>query len=239
MLKVAICDDNEDFTKRIEEHTEHFSHENNIDVKVSRFISGPQLMLSYFYRKYDIIFLDITMPEMDGFETAERIRKIDSNVAIIFCSSFYNLQNLQKCVQVEAKDFLGKPVLYRKIELILNKVYNKKIINAEEKLMLKTQEGIIALQISDIIYMETENKAVVIHTANRNIVTYKKLYEFEKRLGDRLFYRCHQGYLVNLDYVERVQEDSLILKEKVTIPVSKSKKEELLKKMAKYVAYQL
>ena len=57
MLKVAICDDNEDFTKRIEEHTEHFSHENNIDVKVSRFISGPQLMLSYFYRKYDIIFL--------------------------------------------------------------------------------------------------------------------------------------------------------------------------------------
>lgn len=50
MLKVAICDDNEDFTKRIEEHTEHFSHENNIDVKVSRFISGPQLMLSYFYR---------------------------------------------------------------------------------------------------------------------------------------------------------------------------------------------
>lgn len=171
MLKVAICDDNEDFTKRIEEHTEHFSHENNIDVKVSRFISGPQLMLSYFYKKYDIIFLDITMPEMDGFETAERIRKIDSNVVIIFCSSFYNLPNLQKCVQVEAKDFLGKPVLYRKIELILNKVYNKKIINAEEKLMLKTQEGIIALQISDIIYMETENKAVVIHTANRNIVS--------------------------------------------------------------------
>ena len=57
MPKVAICDDNEDFTKRIEEHTEHFSHENNIDVKVSRFISGPQLMLSYFYKKYDIIFL--------------------------------------------------------------------------------------------------------------------------------------------------------------------------------------
>lgn len=50
MLKVAICDDNEDFTKRIEEHTEHFSHENNIDVKVSRFISGPQLMLSYFIK---------------------------------------------------------------------------------------------------------------------------------------------------------------------------------------------
>lgn len=180
MLKVAICDDNEDFTKRIEEHTEHFSHENNIDVKVSRFISGPQLMLSYFYRKYDIIFLDITMPEMDGFETAERIRKIDSNVVIIFCSSFYNLPNLQKCVQVEAKDFLGKPVLYRKIELILNKVYNKKIINAEEKLMLKTQEGIIALQISDIIYMETENKAVVIHTANRNIVTYKNYMNLRK-----------------------------------------------------------
>lgn len=46
--------------------------------------------------------------------------------------------------------------------------------------MLKTQEGIIALQISDIIYMETENKAVVIHTANRNIVTYKNYMNLRK-----------------------------------------------------------
>ena len=109
MLKVAICDDNEDFTKRIEEHTEHFSHENNIDVKVSRFISGPQLMLSYFYKKYDIIFLDITMPEMDGITAVKEIKKIDPNAKIIMCSAMGQQAMVIEAIQCGARDFIVKP----------------------------------------------------------------------------------------------------------------------------------
>ena len=148
---------------------------------------------------------------------------------------------MQQCLEVEAVDFLKKPISYKKIQHILNTAYHKKLINASEKLMLKTQDGIIALQISDILYLKTENKSVVIHTVGRNIVTHKKLYDFEKILDHNLFYRCHQGYIVNLDYVEKIQDDYLVLvgNSIVYVPISKSRKDILHKKIAKFVIFQL
>lgn len=226
MLKVAICDNNKDFINKMESYLRRFTDENAIMVKADHFFSGQELMMTFIRKKYDLIFLDIKMPEMDGFETAERIRKLDDGVRIVFCSTFYNVPNIQRCIEIGAKDFLKKPISFRKVEQHLNKVYNKKMISSEEKLMLKTQEGIAALQISDISYLETDKKAVVIHTEKNNFVTYQKLYEFERKLGDRLFCRCHSGFIVNLDYVERIKDDNLYLsgKDQIVIPISKSKK---------------
>lgn len=54
------------------------------------------------------------MPELDGFETAERIRSIDENVVIVFCTSFYTISNAGKGFEVDAEDFLSKPLLYKR-----------------------------------------------------------------------------------------------------------------------------
>ena len=241
MLKVAICDDNEEFINKIEIYLHRFADENSIKVKINHFFSGQELMATFIRKKYDLIFLDIKMPEMDGFETAERIRKKDDEISLVFCSTFYSVPNVQKCIEVGAKDFLKKPISYKKVEQHLNKVYNRKLISSEEKLMLKTQDGITALQISDISYLETDKKAVVIHTEKNDFVTYHKLYEFERKLGDKLFCRCHSGFLVNLDYVERIKNNRIYLSgnEQIEIPISKSKKENVLRKMAKYIMNQM
>ena len=58
------------------------------------------------------------MPEMDGFETAEEIRKSDTDVSIVFCTSYYTITNAGKGFEVAAEDFLSKPLLYRKVENI-------------------------------------------------------------------------------------------------------------------------
>lgn len=110
MLKVAICDDVIEYIKKIELHIEKFGKENSIEVKISSFVSGEHLMLTFVLKKYDIVFLDISMPEMNGFETAKRIREIDKNVVIVFCTSYYTIANAQQGYEVEAKDFLKKPV---------------------------------------------------------------------------------------------------------------------------------
>lgn len=240
MLKVAICDDNEDFINKMESYLRRFANENTIKLKVNHFFYGQELVMTFIRKKYDIIFLDVKMPEMDGFETAEKIRKKDDEVSLVFCSMFYSVPNVQKCIELGAKDFLKKPVSYKKVEQHLNKVYNRKLISSEEKLMLKTQDGIAALQISDISYLETDKKAVVIHTEKNNFVTYHKLYEFERKLGDKLFCRCHNGFLVNLDYVERIKDNRIYLsgKDQIVIPISKSRKENVLQKMAKYIMTQ-
>lgn len=225
----------------MESYIKRYSDENHIDVKITSYVSGSQLLLNYQKRKFDIIFLDISLPEMDGFEIAEKIRKLDQEITIIFCTSYYTISNASKGFAVEAEDFLAKPMLYKKIEKILNKAYGKKLVNAEEKLIVKCQNGIYTLQLSDIIYLETSNKTVLLHTVKGDFVCYQKIRELEERLSDKLFYRCHNCYVVNMDYIETIRGDTVVLTkgERDSIPISKYRKDGLLKALAMYVGEKL
>lgn len=235
MLKIAICDDIKEYIKKMEIYIEKYRAENLIDVKICSYINGGRLVQTYTKKKYDIIFLDISMPKMDGFEVAGKIREMDRDVTIIFCTSFYSTVNAQRAYDVEAKDFLKKPVTYKKIVAILDKVYKRKLINAEEKFVLKIQEGVFSIQLSDIVYLETKDKAVILHTVQRDFVTYQTMQEFENKFGDDLFFRCHTSYLVNMDYIEAMRDTDLVLldKNKTIIPFSKYNRKELLKHLAK------
>lgn len=241
MLKVALCDDVIEYNKKMETYIKRYSDENHIDVKITSYSSGPQLLLHYQKRKFDIIFLDIAIPEMDGFEIAKKIREKDQEIIIIFCTSYYTISNASRGFEVEAEDFLAKPMLYKKIEKILNKAYGKKLVKAEEKLIVKCQNGIYTLQLSDIIYLETSNKTVLLHTVKGDFICYQKIRDLEERLSDKLFYRCHNCYLVNMDYIESVRGDTVVLTRgtRNTIPISKYRKDGLLKALALYVGGKL
>ena len=169
---MALCDDIIDYNKKMESYIEKYGNENHVEVKITSYGSGSQLLLNYQKRKFDVIFLDVSMPEMDGFETAEEIRKSDTDVSIVFCTSYYTITNAGKGFEVAAEDFLSKPLLYRKVENILNKIYKKKLLNAEEKLFLKCHDGLITLQLSDIIYIQTEIiERIPPHLSSINVMT--------------------------------------------------------------------
>lgn len=243
LIKVGLCDDIIDFNKKMENHLERYGEKNNLEVKSISYGSGSQLLLNFQKGKFDIIFLDVSMPELDGFETAERIRRMDENVSIVFCTSYYTISNAGKGFEVAAEDFLAKPLFYKKIENILDKVYQRKLVRAEEKLFLKCQDGLITLQISDIIYIQTRNKLSILHTTSGEVQSNQRVGELEKRLSKKLFFRCHNSYIVNFDYVEGFQNDNVFIKYKnqkiKEIPVSKYKKEEFMKTFAIYVGNQL
>lgn len=228
-----------EYNKKIADYIEQYGEKNHIEVKTTSYISGAQLLLNYKKRKFDIIFVDVSMPGINGFETAEEIRRIDQEVSIVFCTSYYTISNASKGFAVEAEDFLAKPLLYKKIQKVLDKVYKKKLVKAEEKLFLKCQDGLITVQLSDIIYIKTKDKILLLHTTDGEIQINQKIGELEKRLSDKLFYRCHNSYLVNFDYVEGLQHDKVQVKDRnhqiKNIPISKYRKEEFLKALAEYI----
>ena len=110
-------------------------------------------------------------------------------------------------------------------------------------MFLKCHDGLITLQLSDIIYLQTKNKTLVLHTINGTIKTTQRICDLEKRLSQKMFCRCHNSFMVNLDYVEGVHKDNVLLKSSgqdlKLIPVSKYKKKEFLKALARYVGNQL
>ena len=95
--------------KKVESYIEKYGNENHVeDQNLLRMESGSQLLLNYQKRKFDVIFLDVSMPEMDGFETAEEIRKSDTDVSIVFCTSYYTITNAGKGFEVAAEEFFIK-----------------------------------------------------------------------------------------------------------------------------------
>ena len=112
---------------------------------------------------------------------------------LMFQSFFFVLLIIQSLMQGKAlklrqKIFLSKPLLYRKVENILNKIYKKKLLNAEEKLFLKCHDGLITLQLSDIIYIQTENKLLILHTIHGDVQSSQRMSELEKRLSKSNFF---------------------------------------------------
>ena len=110
-------------------------------------------------------------------------------------------------------------------------------------MFLKCQDGLITLQISDIIYIQTRNKVLILHTIFGDVQSNQRMVELEKRLSKKLFFRCHNSYIVNFDYVEGFQNENVLVKYKNEqvreIPVSKYKKEEFMKALARYVGNRL
>ena len=243
MIKIALCDDIVECSKKIEKDIRRYGKEKNRKVKIDLYDSGGRLLLNLQRKKYDLMFLDVFMPKMDGFEIAKKVREIDSDIVIVFCTSYYTIANATKGYAVEAEDFLSRPILYKKIEKILNKVYEKKLIDKEDKLFLKCQDGLITIRISDIIYIQTEIKSVVLYTINDRIKCNQKLGELESRLREKQFYRCHNSYIVNLDYVERLKDNDVLVKDSAEhlkpIPVSKYKRIGFLNALAQYMGNQI
>ncbi|SHO49122.1 LytR/AlgR family response regulator transcription factor [Anaerocolumna xylanovorans] len=235
MLKIAICDDIKEYNKNMEKYIMRYGQENHVEVKIQSYCSGEYLLMFYHKKKYDIIFLDFEMPEMNGLEVAKKIREIDNQVSLIFCTAYFTLPNIQSGYDVEATDFLKKPVFYKKLETILSNIYHRKLTNKEEKLVIKNKDGIFTIQISDIIFIETINKNILIHTTKEKIYCYKKMYDFENILVNQRFYRCHNSYLLNLDYIDKLTDSSAILTTGHIVSVSKYKRKQLIKKIAEFL----
>jgi len=128
MIRVAIVEDNPADRMQIEQHTRRFFAENEEAVQIYTFGNGIDF-LEHYRAHYDVIFLDIEMPLMDGMETAEKIRKLDPYVILIFVTNMSQLA--LKAYEVNAYDFIVKPMVYSAFDFKMRKV--KRIFGQTEK----------------------------------------------------------------------------------------------------------
>ncbi|MCI6241785.1 MAG: LytTR family DNA-binding domain-containing protein [Agathobacter sp.] len=232
MLQVAICDDQEIFVKKIRSIVDEYFGKSSVEYKVDVFLSGKEFAdLKEKLTKYDIVFLDINMDELDGIQTAEILRKYNSGAYLVFITAFinYTLQGYKVgAIRYILKDYNNmKPDILEALDTI-----SEKMNLMDFKVTYNFVEaGEVEISVKDIIYIENELHKVRFHILknNQNIILelYKKLSDVEEDLPPEDFVRTHQSYLVNNMYIENLKryEISLISGEK--IPVSKSRYKEV------------
>jgi len=201
-------------------------------------------------RKYspDIVFLDVEMPKMNGFEMLEQLPQV--NFEIIFTTSYD--QYALKAIRFSAIDYLLKPVdeeelrtaiqkviqrsqkpITQQLEILLQKIHQPSTpIN---KIAMPTMEGLQMIPVDSIISCASDSNYTILQLKNsKKLIVSRTLKEIEELLEEHSFLRVHRCYLANMNEVEKYVKGEggyLVMSDGTTIDVARNKKEVLLKKL--------
>ena len=203
MIRVAIVEDEAAVREQLAGYVQRCTRQYGTLFEVTMFTDGLEILEEY-RPVYDIIFLDVEMPQLDGMETARRIRAMDSEVQLIFITNM--AQYAIKGYAVGALDYVLKPVPYFAFSQQLRKAEEQLRRRARHYLALPVEGGMRRLDSSLIYYLESEGHRVHFYTEEGDFVAAGTLKAFEEKLAERPFARCNSGYLVNLAQVKSVQQ---------------------------------
>lgn len=231
MIQIAIVEDDVNYQKQLTGYLRQYEEEYGAQFHISVFSDGIDILDANF-GTIDIILMDIQMRNMDGMKTAELIRANDKNVIIIFITNLaqYALQGYK----VEALDYVLKPVQYFAFAQILQKAVKKIKESKADYLCVMQNNNMVRLNVDFITYIESHDHNVIFHEKERTVVVRDTLKNVEQKLEGFPFARCNNCYLVNLAYVESVDENGVKVAED-TLQISRSKRRIFMEALAAYV----
>lgn len=230
MYKLAICDDSIQDVKYLERLFSKYEEKENFSV--SLFFSGADLLRNHSKDVFDIVLLDVTMPNNNGLEVGKALHNVSPQTIIIFVTSYP--QYAIDAYDCEAFHYLLKPCDEEKLHQLITKAISKLKITKEYHL-IKTQKKIFKLKISDIYYIECCRKHIIYHTKNESFDTVGTLSETYDLLKEYGFFQVHQGYLVNFEKIKFFSKSDIVLDNDRTVMMSVRKKKETLIAYSQYL----
>lgn len=224
MLHIAICDDEQIIMEQLKKLLETCRP----DCMVTMHPCGEGLLDAF--DQYDLIFLDIEMPQTSGMELAAKLKELQYEGEVIFLTSYTNY--MQDAFKVRAFRYLQKPIREDQLE--------EALCAAEEELqqqyLVLTGEKVIRIKIRDILYLEAVHNETYIVTKTGELVVRLPMREIYEMLDPAEFIQTHKSYVVALRAIRYVGNQEVVLQElQPRIPLSRRRQQEVKKAFMDYI----
>lgn len=228
MIRIAVCDDEQEFHGVLSSAIEKYMEANDLEYEIDYYTSGRGLLnLMGEIEKYTIIFLDVSMEEIDGISLALKIRERGYNGFIVFVTAYldYSIEgykvNAIRYILKSSRNF--ELSMKECMDAIVNKMYRDR---KNEFMTFRFMESEKSLRVNDIIYLESNLHMIIYYVNDGKYVKYHqkgKLNEKEKILREFGFVRIHQSFLVNMKHILDIKGNRVNLDTgaQLTIPRSK------------------
>ena len=226
-MKIAICDDDRNEIEKIKSNilTHTISHE------ITAFTSAiPLLKCIEDGEQYDLLFLDVQMPDADGWKIAKQLKdsKVNIYIAMVTVMGDYIYDSFDR-----VDWFAAKPVSTERLHMILDKAQSKLFPT-----ILNFQKDNISISLTapEIRYIETYQNSLFIYTSTEPLKLRMTMSEIKELLSDiPCFVQTHRSYIVNLEYYDKIDEMDIVLSTGARVPLSRGNKKEFLKLLGVYV----
>lgn len=231
MLRIAIVEDEEEFIRQIQVFIKQYQKENAIEIKVTIFRDGAEILDNY-QAVYDVILFDIEMPEINGMEAAKQIRQSDADVVMMFITNMaqYAIQGYS----VGALDFVMKPINYYTFSMKLARAIKRVKKKDTPQILLNLPDRLKKLDIERIYYVEVQNRMLHYHTDEGELVLRGTMKSVENQLMPYYFVKCNYWYIVNLMHVTEVRGNIAVVGG-CELEISRRNKAAFLSALTEYV----
>lgn len=218
-MKIAVCDDTYSFLTDTQETIKRWPNRPD-GTAISLFCDADALIEAHRVDPFDVIFLDVVMPLLNGIQAAGEIRRKDKNVKIVFLS--VSPEFAVDSYTVKADNYLLKPVEQQKLFDCLDEI-QLQLQESAKAITVKGVSAIYRIKLQDIEYLESQGKLVCFSlTSGRTIYGTDPLYAYEKSLLlEDGFFKCHRSYLVNIHKIQTFTPKEIIMNSDTRIPISR------------------
>lgn len=232
MKKIAVVEDNKSSAEALISLIDEYKDKNNVSLSVVLFESAIPFLYNY-KGDFDIVFMDINMPNLNGMEASHKLREIDKEVVLIFVTDM--AQFAIEGYSVDAVDFIVKPITYFSLSKVLDKAIKILDNRTVPEILLKQKDSVHRMKATDIIYIEVSRHRLIYHTTQGDVEGWGTLDNLEKTLPPNYFLRCHQSFMVGLNHITGVIGDDVVLSDKTRLKISKIRKKIFLSELAGYL----
>lgn len=229
MYRIAVCDNEEEVVNKISEILYQAAPKYNADIHVFTYTNGKAVIDSGI--RFNLIFMDIKLSEINGINLARRIRKRDPKVQIVYVTKYLNY--LREAYRIHAFDYIQKPFKAEDINRVLEDYLRFTRFVNKDVLKIRDINGReLILSTDEIMYIScgSKKREVIIITQNRDFICRGVINEIYSELNNFDFFMPHRSHIINLSQVKSyIKNETIFMLNEDEIPLSKGRSNEFEK----------